>query len=141
MGITNLSCLPGVTDGRSREVGHGIPLGDMHEDRPPALPASQPDGTGFEDVADSNKARERDGERDLRVEGLLPGTNYAASEMTTDSVYGSIWSSQQPVQSAETKFKINSMGQFVTVINHKQQNRQDEPSPTYKSVKMYGRQA
>ena len=130
-----------MTDGKSREVEHGIPLGDMHEDRPPALPASQPDGTGFEDVADSKKARERDGERDIRVEGLLPGTNYAASEMTTDSGYGKHVVQPTTSSSAETKFKINSMGQFVTVINHKQQNRQDEPSPTYKSVKMYGRQA
>ncbi|KAG6367809.1 hypothetical protein INS49_002004 [Diaporthe citri] len=58
----------------------------------------------------------------------------------TDSSTGSMWSTQQPVQSPDTKTKINNKGQFVTVINHKQQNRQDEPSPTYKSAKTYGKQ-
>ena len=54
---------------------------------------------------------------------------------TDTSSTGSMWSTQQPVQSADTKTWINSKGQFVTVINHKQQNRQYEPSPTYKSAK------
>ncbi|KAG8167431.1 hypothetical protein KVR01_003120 [Diaporthe batatas] len=59
----------------------------------------------------------------------------------TDSSSGSMWSTQQPAQSADTKTKINSKGQFVTVINHKQQNHQNEPSPTYKSAKTYGKKA
>ncbi|KAK7737665.1 hypothetical protein SLS63_002794 [Diaporthe eres] len=42
--------------------------------------------------------------------------------------------------SIDTKTKINNKGQFVTVINHGQKNRQDEPSPTYKSAKTYGKQ-
>lgn len=59
----------------------------------------------------------------------------------TDSSSGSMWSTQQPARSADTKTKINSKGQFVTVINHKQQNPQNEPSPTYKSAKTYGKKA
>lgn len=58
----------------------------------------------------------------------------------TDSSTGSMWSTQQPAQSIDTKTKINNKGQFVTVINHGQKNRQDEPSPTYKSAKTYGKQ-
>lgn len=57
-----------------------------------------------------------------------------------DSSTGSMWSTQQPVQSADNKTKINNKGQFVTVISHSQQNRQDEPSPSYKSKKTYGKQ-
>lgn len=57
----------------------------------------------------------------------------------TDSSSGSMWSTQQPVQSANTRTKINNKGQFVTVINHNEYNRQDEPSPTYKSAKTYGK--
>lgn len=57
----------------------------------------------------------------------------------TDSSTGSMWSTQQAVQTVDTKTKINNKGQFVTVINHKQQNRQEEPSPTYKSAQTYGK--
>ncbi|POS70547.1 hypothetical protein DHEL01_v211060 [Diaporthe helianthi] len=59
----------------------------------------------------------------------------------TDSSSGSMWSAQQPAQAANTKTKINNKGQFVTVINHQQQNRQSEPSPSYKSAKTHGKKA
>lgn len=52
-----------------------------------------------------------------------------------------MWSAQQPAQAANTKTKINNKGQFVTVINHQQQNRQSEPSPSYKSAKTHGKKA
>lgn len=60
-----------------------------------------------------------------------------------DSSSGNMWSTQQPVQSTDTKTKINKKGQFVTVVNSKQQNRQDEPSLShaYKSGRRYERQA
>lgn len=49
-----------------------------------------------------------------------------------DSSTGSMWSTQQPIQNFDTKTKINSKGQFVTVINNKQSNRSDEPPPRSK---------
>ncbi|KAL1850115.1 hypothetical protein Daus18300_013043 [Diaporthe australafricana] len=59
----------------------------------------------------------------------------------TDSSTGSMWSTQQQTQSADTKTTINNKGQFVTVINHRQQNRQEEPSPTYKAAQTYAKRA
>lgn len=57
----------------------------------------------------------------------------------TDSSSDSMWSTQ-PKQGVESKTKVNSKGQVVTVYNHHQGNTTDEPTPSYKAAQTYSRQ-
>lgn len=71
----------------------------------------------------------------------INGIGSTGSDTTfhTASSGGSAWSTDQRVQSADTWTKVNSKGQFVTVTNHRQRNDHDDPAPTYKSFKTYGK--
>lgn len=136
--------LPWTADAASNEMKTDSSTGNIWPTQKPVQSSeykTRTGGTGHYYGTDSSAGGVWSTQEPVQSCGYMTRTDGTGHYWETDSSTGSMWSTQLAAQSANTRTMIKDKGQFVTVINHNQYDRPDEPSPKYRSANTHGKKS